>query len=184
MEPATTRLRSDLTAFGIKVDNRSAAKEASAMNLLPFHRFGMPGRSGRTPSWFRRCSTLAARALGSLWAFAVGAAFILAWALSGRWFHYSDTWQLIINTATSVVTFLAVFLIQNTQNREASAMHLKLDELIRAVEGTRKGLVHLEDLDDDQLEWLEAQFRRVREHAAREHEREPINRDPRGAPVG
>src|SRR5947209_6231636 len=146
-----------------------AAKEASAMNLLPFHRFGIPPKGHRTPGWFRRCSNLAARALGSPWAFAFGAAFIVAWAISGRWFRYSDTWQLIINTATSVVTFLAVFLIQNTQNREASAMHLKLDELIRAVEGTRKGLVHLEDLDDDQLEWLEAQFRRLREHAVNDH---------------
>lgn len=139
------------------------------MNLLPFHRFGVPPRGSRTPGWFRRCSMLGARALGSPWAFAVGAAFIAAWAVSGHWLHYSDTWQLIINTATSVVTFLAVFLIQNTQNREAGAMHLKLDELIRAVEGTRKGLVHLEDLDDDQLEWLEAQFRRLREHAVGEH---------------
>lgn len=138
------------------------------MNLLPFHRFGIPPKGHRTPGWFRRCSSLAARALGSPWAFAFGAAFIVAWAVSGHWFHYSDTWQLIINTATSVVTFLAVFLIQNTQNREAGAMHLKLDELIRAVEGTRKGLVHLEDLDDDQLEYLEAQFRRLREHAAGE----------------
>src|SRR5947209_2764028 len=141
------------------------------MNSMLFRRAGggVVGTTNRTPAWFRRSSTAAAKALGSPWAFLVGAIFIVAWAVSGYWLHFSDTWQLIINTATSVVTFLAVFLIQNTQNREASAMHLKLDELIRAVEGTRKGLVHLEDLEDDQLEWLEAQFRRVREHAVNDH---------------
>lgn len=135
------------------------------MNSLLFRRAGgtAVGAIRRTPTWFRRWSTMAAKAMGSPWTFLIAVVFIIAWALSGFWLRFSDTWQLIINTATSVVTFLAVFLIQHTQNREASAMHLKLDELIRAVEGARNHLVHLEDLDDEELERLEEQFRRFRE---------------------
>ena len=135
------------------------------MNSMVFRRAGSGAMSAarRTPGWFRRWSTGCAKALGSPWMFLVGVAFILSWAGSGFWFRWSDTWQLIINTVTSVVTFLAVFLIQHTQNRESAAMHLKLDELIRAVEGARNHLVHLEDLEDEELEKLEEQFRRMRE---------------------
>jgi low affinity Fe/Cu permease len=88
------------------------------------------------------------------------------WGLTGPMFHFSDTWQLIINTGTTIVTFLMVFLIQNTQNRDAKAMHLKLDELIRAVEGARNRLVDLEKLSDEELKQLEEQFTRVRNKAA------------------
>jgi len=80
--------------------------------------------------------------------------------VSGPTFHFSNTWQLIINTATTIITFLMVFLIQNTQNRDAKAVHLKLDELIRALKGARNHLVNLEDLSDDELRKLEEQFRR------------------------
>jgi low affinity Fe/Cu permease len=90
---------------------------------------------------------------------------ILLWLVTGPVFHFSDTWQLIINTATTVVTFLMVFLIQNTQNRDAKAMHLKLDELIRAIKNARNELVDLEDLSDEELKKLEEQFRRTRRRA-------------------
>ncbi len=104
--------------------------------------------------------------LGSPWAF-IGAIFIIVvWGLTGPAFHFSDTWQLIINTGTTIVTFLMVFLIQNTQNRDAKAVHLKLDELIRAVQGARNQLVDLEKLSDDELKKLEEQFTRVRNKAA------------------
>src|SRR3954453_567032 len=101
--------------------------------------------------------------LGSPWAFAAAVLAILIWILTGPTFHFSDTWQLIINTATTIITFLMVFLIQNTQNRDAKAMHLKLDELIRAIQGARNELVDLENLSDDELKKLEEQFTRLRQ---------------------
>jgi low affinity Fe/Cu permease len=103
--------------------------------------------------------------LGSAWAFAGAALVILVWILTGPTFHFSDTWQLIINTATTIITFLMVFLIQNTQNRDAKAVHLKLDEMIRALKGARNKLVDLEDLSDEELKKLEEQFQRLRKKA-------------------
>lgn len=103
--------------------------------------------------------------LGSAWAFGAAVLVILLWLVTGPMFHFSDTWQLIINTATTVVTFLMVFLIQNTQNRDAKAMHLKLDELIRAVKGARNQLVDLENLSDEELKKLQEQFQRLRKRA-------------------
>src|SRR6201997_5739635 len=100
--------------------------------------------------------------LGSAWAFAAAVLAILVWIVTGPTFHFSDTWQLIINTATTIVTFLMVFLIQNTQNRDAKAVHLKLDELIRAVQGARNTLVDLEGLSDEDLDRLEKEFQRLR----------------------
>src|SRR5215467_9364570 len=82
---------------------------------------------------FRMCAQCIAMAAGRPWAFGVASASVVLWAATGPFFHYSDTWQLVINTATTVVTFLMVFLIQNTQNRDTKAVHLKLDELLRAV---------------------------------------------------
>ena len=106
----------------------------------------------------RRCSIM----LGSAWAFGGAVLVIVVWLITGPTFHFSDTWQLIINTATTVITFLMVFLIQNTQNRDAKAMHLKLDELIRAIKGARNRLVDLEGLLDEELSTLEKQFQRLR----------------------
>ena len=103
--------------------------------------------------------------LGTAWAFIGAIVIIVVWALTGPTFHFSDTWQLIINTGTTIVTFLMVFLIQNTQNRDAKAVHLKLDELIRALQGARNHLVDLEKLSDEELKGLEEQFTRLREHA-------------------
>ena len=105
--------------------------------------------------------------LGSAWAFAGAVLVIAVWLITGPTFHFSDTWQLIINTATTIITFLMVFLIQNTQNRDAKAVHLKLDEMIRALKGARNQLVDLEDLSDEELKKLEEQFRRLRTKAER-----------------
>ena len=103
--------------------------------------------------------------LGSAWSFIIAIFVILAWGITGPTFHFSDTWQLIINTGTTIVTFLMVFLIQNTQNRDAKAVHLKLDELIRAVKGARNHLVDVEKLSEDELRKLEEQFTKLRESA-------------------
>src|SRR6476469_2549372 len=103
--------------------------------------------------------------LGTAWAFVAAILIIVVWAATGPTFHYSDTWQLIINTGTTIVTFLMVFLIQNTQNRDAKAVHLKLDELIRALGPARNRLVDLEKLSDDDLKALETEFEKLREKA-------------------
>jgi low affinity Fe/Cu permease len=103
--------------------------------------------------------------LGSAWAFVIALLIIVVWAATGPTFHYSDTWQLIINTGTTIVTFLMVFLIQNTQNRDAKAVHLKLDELIRALGPARNKLVDLEKLSDDELKSLEMEFEKLRKKA-------------------
>jgi len=114
---------------------------------------------------FRCFAQRSSSILGSAWSFCGAVLIIVVWLVTGPTFHFSDTWQLIINTATTVVTFLMVFLIQNTQNRDAKAMHLKLDELIRAVKGARNQLVDLENLSDDELKKLEKQFQRLRKEA-------------------
>src|SRR5437764_13719959 len=102
--------------------------------------------------------------LGSAWAFVWAVLVILVWVLTGPTFHFSDTWQLVINTITTVITFLMVFLIQNTQNRATKAVQLKLDELIRAVRSARNELLDLEDLSDE-LRKLQEQFQRLRKKA-------------------
>ncbi|PYJ18158.1 MAG: hypothetical protein DME96_03490 [Verrucomicrobia bacterium] len=117
---------------------------------------------------FRLFARRSSIVLGSAWAFASAILIILIWGLTGPTFHYSNTWQLIINTGTTIVTFLMVFLIQNTQNRDAKAVHLKLDEIIRALKGARNELVDLEKLSDEDLISLEKQFERVREKAERD----------------
>jgi low affinity Fe/Cu permease len=117
---------------------------------------------------FRLFARRSSIVLGSAWAFASAILIILIWGLTGPTFHYSDTWQLIINTGTTIVTFLMVFLIQNTQNRDAKAVHLKLDEVIRALKGARNELVDLENLSDGDLNSLEKQFERVRKKAERD----------------
>ncbi len=114
---------------------------------------------------FRIFARRSSRVLGSAWAFAGAIVIIVVWGLTGPAFHYSNTWQLIINTGTTIVTFLMVFLIQNTQNRDAKAAHLKLDEIIRALEGARNELIDLEKLADEDLASLEKQFERVRKKA-------------------
>ncbi|HTD66177.1 MAG TPA: low affinity iron permease family protein [Candidatus Limnocylindria bacterium] len=111
---------------------------------------------------FRRFAHRTSQIVGSPWMFILACLVIIAWAVTGPIFHYSDTWQLVINTGTTIVTFLMVFLIQNTQNRDARAVHLKLDELIRAAKGARNQLVELEEMTDEDLDALHEEFHRVR----------------------
>lgn len=112
---------------------------------------------------FRKFAQRMSAAVGSPWAFVLAVTIIFVWALTGPVFHYSDTWQLVINTGTTIITFLMVFLIQNTQNRDAKAIHLKLDELIKGVTGARTNLVNLEALSDEELEELQEEFKRIHE---------------------
>jgi low affinity Fe/Cu permease len=109
--------------------------------------------------------TFAGRAsllVGSKWAFTTAVLIILFWGLSGPYFHYSDTWQLVVNTATTIVTFLIVFLIQNTQNRDARAIHLKLDEIIHSLRGARNEMIQIEHLSDADLEIISKNFEKIR----------------------
>jgi low affinity Fe/Cu permease len=114
---------------------------------------------------FHRFAHLAADSVGSPAAFVLSLIVIAVWATTGPAFHYSDTWQLIINTGTTIITFLMVFLIQNTQNRDSRAVHLKLDELIRSVKAARNEMVGLENLSDEDLDRLQQEFANIREHA-------------------
>jgi low affinity Fe/Cu permease len=107
-------------------------------------------------------------AVGTPAAFLIALLCIVTWAAVGPLFHFSDTWQLVINTATTIITFLMVFLIQNTQNRDTKAVHLKLDELLRGVAGARTSLVSLESLSDQELDRLQEQFERLRRRADRQ----------------
>jgi low affinity Fe/Cu permease len=112
---------------------------------------------------FHKFAVKVSKLAGSPWMFAGALALIALWILTGPVFHFSDTWQLVINTGTTIITFLMVFLIQNTQSRESAAIQLKLDELLRAVAKARTGLVDLEDLSEKELEQLRDEFRRLRE---------------------
>jgi low affinity Fe/Cu permease len=126
---------------------------------------GRARRSRKRPQlgeFFRRFARKTADALGRAEVFLAALAAIMIWATLGPIYNYSDTWQLLINTATTVVTFLMVFVIQNTQNRDAKAIQLKLDELLRGVKGARTGLVRLEELTDNELKELEASFEALR----------------------
>ena len=127
---------------------------------------------------FRVFARRSAVMMGSAWAFTGALLVILVWLLTGPTFHFSDTWQLIINTATTIITFLMVFVIQNTQNRDAKAVHLKLDELIRAIKEARNELVDLEDLSDEELKSLEEQFRRMRARAENAETRPSRHAEP------
>lgn len=115
---------------------------------------------------FRKFAHAASLAVGSPWAFIIAALVIVIWATTGPLFGYSDTWQLVINTGTTIITFLMVFLIQNTQNRDAKAIHLKLDELLKGVKGARTDLVDLEDLTDEELDDLQGYYERLHKEAA------------------
>ncbi len=115
---------------------------------------------------FRRFAHNSAEAVGSPRAFQLALTIIIVWGVTGPLFRFSDTWQLVINTGTTIVTFLMVFLIQNTQNRDAHAIHLKLDELIRANKNARNKLLALEDMSDEELRSLQREFEELRDHVA------------------
>jgi low affinity Fe/Cu permease len=138
----------------------------------PTHSNGKHARRGRREI-FRRFSNATAGAVGSPFAFFIALVTVVVWACLGPHYHYSDTWQLVINTGTTIVTFLMVFLIQNTQNRDAKAIHLKLDELIRGSKGARNKLVDLEECTDEEIAQLEDEFREFRKRRADRDQRPP-----------
>jgi low affinity Fe/Cu permease len=111
---------------------------------------------------FQAFATKSSYWVGSKWAFTLAVMTIVLWAGTGPHFHYSDTWQLVVNTATTIMTFLMVFLIQNTQNRDARAIHLKLDEIIRAIRPADNNMIDIEKLSDEELQVLAAQFEKIR----------------------
>jgi low affinity Fe/Cu permease len=119
---------------------------------------------------FRVFARRSSDVLGSPWAFVMAILVIVVWAATGPTFHFSDTWQLIINTGTTIVTFLMVFLIQNTQNRDSEAMHVKMDELIRALEGAHNALLDLEELDDLTLDTIRDRYRKLAAKARKDVE--------------
>jgi low affinity Fe/Cu permease len=106
--------------------------------------------------------------MGTPWSFLIALGIIILWAVSGPLFGFSDTWQLVINTGTTIVTFLMVFLIQNTQNRDAKALHLKLDELLRAVESARNDLIDIEQAPDEDMAAMQDEYREIREQGPTE----------------
>ena len=122
-------------------------------------------RPTRPRSLFTRFAKWTARATGRPSSFLVAAGVILAWAVTGPLFDYSNTWQLVINTGTTIVTFLMVFLIQNTQNRDSEAIQVKLDELIRAVKGAHNALLDLEELEEAELDRIHARYEKLAERA-------------------
>jgi low affinity Fe/Cu permease len=123
------------------------------------------GLATRCRESFHTAAHKIAYVVGTAWAFTAALALIVGWIVTGPFFHFSDTWQLVINTATTIITFLMVFIIQNTQNRDTRAIQLKLDELLRAVQGARNRLVALETLTDEELDDLEKEFEKVRKKA-------------------
>jgi low affinity Fe/Cu permease len=131
-----------------------------------FFSFVKPSRSVDMQDSFRKFAHKTSEIVGSPGACIIAVILIAIWAASGPIFGFSDTWQLIANTITTLITTLMVFLIQNTQNRDAKAIHLKLDELLRGVEGARTAMVDLEDLSDEELKKLQEQFQRLRERHA------------------
>jgi low affinity Fe/Cu permease len=123
----------------------------------------MATNGNRNEQGFHFFATQAAYWVGTKWAFLTALLVIVLWLVSGPYFHYSDTWQLIINTGTTVVTFLVVFLIQNTQNRDARAIHLKLDEIIKSIDQAQNEMIDIEHLSDPELQKLADKYQTVRE---------------------
>jgi len=137
--------------------------------ILPFGTTSLHVRYGRMRKFFNWCATKTSAGAGHPVTFAVAVGIILVWAITGPLFHYSDTWQLVINTGTTIVTFLMVFLIQNSQNRDGAAMQAKLDELLRAVDKAREQFIGIEHLTDQQIELVRSALER---HAKKHREDE------------
>ncbi len=122
-------------------------------------------RPTKSKSWFTSFAKWTARKTGQPFAFITAAAIIAVWLITGPLFGYSDTWQLVINTGTTIVTFLMVFLIQNTQNRDSEAIQVRLDELIRVMEGAHNALLDLEELEEAELDRMRAKYQRLAQQA-------------------
>ena len=128
-------------------------------------------RPGKSPSFFNRFAKWTARAAGKPIAFALAIVLVVSWAATGPIFGFSDSWQLVINTGTTIVTFLMVFLLQNTQYRDSEAIQIKLDELIRATEGAHNILLELEELDEKDLDRIRNEYCKLAEKARRDLKR-------------
>lgn len=122
-------------------------------------------RPTKTKSWFTRFAKLTARVTGRSSSFGLAVSVVVIWGATGPFFGFSDTWQLVINTGTTIVTFLMVFLIQSTQNRDTEALQVKLDELIRAMKGAHNALLDLEELDEKELDLIRAHYEKLAERA-------------------
>jgi low affinity Fe/Cu permease len=122
-------------------------------------------RPTKSRSWFSRFAKSTARITGKPVTFIMAVSIILVWAVMGPMFGFSDTWQLVINTGTTIITFLMVFLIQNTQNRDSEALQVKLDELIRATHGAQNALLDLEELEEEELDRIKAGYEKIAERA-------------------
>jgi low affinity Fe/Cu permease len=122
----------------------------------------------KSSSWFTIFAKITSRATGRPSAFMLAGAIIIVWIVTGPLFHFSDTWQLVINTGTTIVTFLMVFLIQNTQNRDSEALQVKLDEIIRAIDGAHNALLDLEDLEEDELDRIRVNYSTLAKEARAE----------------
>ena len=136
---------------------RNGEVPGKAEQQQPSHRFSAIART-------------ASSALGSAWAFLAACALVILWMVTGPLFGFSEGWQLVINTGTTIVTFLMVFLIQNTQNHDSRALHLKLDELIRSIHAARNGLIDLESCSDEELDRLQGEFERLKRRSRASHE--------------
>ena len=128
-------------------------------------------------TWYSRMAKTTAHYSGRPWVFAMAAGLIVVWLVSGPLFGFSDTWQLVINTGTTIVTFLMVFLIQNTQNRDTEAIQVKLDELIRATKGAHNALLDLEELEEDKLDAFRAKYEALASAARAEIDRGDLDTD-------
>ncbi len=133
----------------------------------------------KSTSLFNRFAKSIARATGRPVAFAVALGVVLIWAISGPLFGFSDTWQLVINTGTTIVTFLMVFLIQNTQNRDTEAVQIKLDEIIRVLDGAHNALLDLEELEEKELDRIRSDYANLAKHARKDLK---LGRTDTGAP--
>ncbi|MBX7157345.1 MAG: low affinity iron permease family protein [Verrucomicrobiae bacterium] len=122
-------------------------------------------------SWFTRFAKVTARYSGKPITFLIAGLAIIIWAITGPLFSFSDTWQLIINTSTTIITFLMVFLIQNTQNRDTEALQIKLDEIIKRIHGAQNSLLDLEELDDEELDKIREDYRRLAERARKKEKK-------------
>jgi low affinity Fe/Cu permease len=134
-------------------------------------------RPAKQTSWFVRAAKWTARATGRPSAFVAALTIIVVWIFTGPLFHFSNTWQLVVNTGTTIITFLMVFLIQNTQNRDTEALQVKLDELIRATEGAHNALLDLEELDERQLDVIRARYQGLAREARGSLERGGFDTD-------
>jgi low affinity Fe/Cu permease len=135
-------------------------------------------RPTKSKSWFSRFAKVTARYTGKPATFMIAVLIILVWAITGPFFAFSDTWQLVINTGTTIITFLMVFLIQNTQSRDSEAMQVKLDELIRVTRGAQNALLDLEELEEEELDVIRDRYEKIAERARGEFRKDERDRRP------